>query len=424
MEAIRKVEAMQTYNGGIMFWPGGGRVNWWGSIYAAHFLHEAQQAGYEVNSKVFDNLLKYIKNKAKRNEYEEYFYRKPNGTMVSQKLVKKEIPYSIYLLALIGQPDISLMNYYKSIPDQLSVDGKYLLAGAFMLIGDMDGGRSLIPDSFGNQRSIRSSGGSFYSYIRDLAISLNTLLEVDPDNQNIGMLSRTLSQEIKARRWLSTQETAFSLLALGKISKKAAQSNIEAFIEINGEFAGEFLGNDLVITDDINNSSLLIKTKNEGNLYYFYELEGISASGRMPEKDENLEVRKVFYDRFGNQLTSNTFDQNDLVVIKVSLRSTLLSEVENVAVTDLLPACFEIENPRITPTRELQWIKDKNNPEYMDIRDDRIIFFTEAGTGWKHFYYMVRAVSKGEYFMGHASAEAMYDGQYHSVSGARTITVK
>jgi len=135
-------------------------------------------------------------------------------------------------------------------------------------------------------------------------------------------------------------------------------------------------------------------------------------------------VRKKFYDRFGNPLTSSSYSQNDLIVIQVSLRSTLLSKVENAAVTDLLPACFEIENPRITPTRELEWIKDKSTPDYLDIRDDRISFFTTAKTQWKHFYYMVRVVSQGKYKMGPVSADAMYDGQYHSVSGARIVTVK
>jgi len=78
----------------------------------------------------------------------------------------------------------------------------------------------------------------------------------------------------------------------------------------------------------------------------------------------------------------------------------------------------------LSPNREMQWIEDKSTPEYMDIRDDRISFFTTARSDWKHFYYMIRVVSQGTYKMGPVSADAMYDGQYNSVSGAATIIAR
>jgi len=423
-EAIQKVESMQQYNGGLLFWPGGGTVSWWGSIYAAHFLYEAQLAEYDVNEQVLDNLFRFLKTQAKQKESEEYFYRGSSGKQFSVKLAKKEIFYSLFVLALANQPNLSLMNYYKSRLENLTVDSRYMLAGAYLLIGDKESSDHIMPENIGEDRSVRCFGGSFSSYIRDMAISLYTLIEVDPENDQVPVLSQALSKELKGRRWFSTQEMAFSLLALGKLSQQAIQSNIQASVMIDGELAGEFFGDDLIITQDINNKTIEIETENNGILYYFYELEGISATGDIPETDSYLEVRKKFYDRFGNPLTSSSYSQNDLIVIQVSLRSTLLSKVENVAVTDLLPACFEIENPRITPTRELEWIKDKSTPDYLDIRDDRISFFTTAKTQWKHFYYMVRVVSQGKYKMGPVSADAMYDGQYHSVSGARIVTVK
>jgi uncharacterized protein YfaS (alpha-2-macroglobulin family) len=43
--------------------------------------------------------------------------------------------------------------------------------------------------------------------------------------------------------------------------------------------------------------------------------------------------------------------------------------------------------------------------------------------GKQVFYYMVRAVSPGVFRMGPASADAMYNGEYHSYNGAGTIVV-
>jgi uncharacterized protein YfaS (alpha-2-macroglobulin family) len=93
-------------------------------------------------------------------------------------------------------------------------------------------------------------------------------------------------------------------------------------------------------------------------------------------------------------------------------------------VTDLLPSGFEIENPRITEPRDMPWITKAAVPEYYDIRDDRIHFFTTADAQEKSFYYQVRIVSKGTFTVGPAAADAMYQGEYRSYSGGGKITVE
>jgi len=59
----------------------------------------------------------------------------------------------------------------------------------------------------------------------------------------------------------------------------------------------------------------------------------------------------------------------------------------------------------------------------MDVRDDRINFFTNLYSTKQTFYYAVRAVSPGSYKMGPVSADAMYNGEYHSYNGAGMIRV-
>ena len=51
-------------------------------------------------------------------------------------------------------------------------------------------------------------------------------------------------------------------------------------------------------------------------------------------------------------------------------------------ITDLLPAGFEIENPRTKEIPGMDWIKDASTPTALDVRDDRIHFFVDA-TGSK-----------------------------------------
>ena len=118
-----------------------------------------------------------------------------------------------------------------------------------------------------------------------------------------------------------------------------------------------------------------------------------------------------------------TFKQNDLIIVGISLEKSFSGTVENVVITDLLPAGFEIENPRTKEIPGMDWIKDASTPTALDVRDDRIHFFVDAYNTRQMFYYAVRAVSPGQYKMGPVSADAMYNGEYHSYHGAGTIRV-
>lgn len=69
-DAIRRIEAMQLYNGSLSYWPGGDYDNWWATAYAVHFLQEAQQAGFAVNKSVLDKVLKYLAFRLKKRETE------------------------------------------------------------------------------------------------------------------------------------------------------------------------------------------------------------------------------------------------------------------------------------------------------------------------------------------------------------------
>jgi hypothetical protein len=86
-------------------------------------------------------------------------------------------------------------------------------------------------------------------------------------------------------------------------------------------------------------------------------------------------------------------------------------------------AGFEIENPRTKEIPGMEWIKDANTPTALDVRDDRINLFVDVKSSRQIYYYAVRAVSPGNYRMGPVSAEAMYNGEYHSYNGAGVIKV-
>lgn len=423
--AINKLKMRQLYNGAITMWDGCNTCeNWWVSAYAAHFLIEARKAGFDVDQNFLDTILGYLKNKLKSKETITYYYNRN----LSKPIAPKEVPYSLYVLALANKGDLSLMNYYKSNTALLSLDGKYLLSAAYVLAGDKEKGKSLLPNSFSGEEAVRQFGGSFYSPVRDEAIALNALIEVDPNNKEIGVMAKHVSEYLKRKsNYLNTQDRIFGFLALGKLAKQANASTVEGTIKADGKIIGNYKEGVLKFnTKDLKNKTIDLTVSGTGKLYYYWEAEGITKDGSYKEEDSHLKVRKTFFDRYGNVVRTNNFKQNDLIVIKLSISSDYAGRVENVVITDMLPAGFEIENPRIDDVPGTQWIKNKSYPDYTDIRDDRINIFDDVYTSngkTQDYYYVVRAVSPGVFKMGPVGADAMYNGEYHSYSGAGWITI-
>ena len=420
LEAIRKIKMRQTYKGGIMLWDNDDIEHWWATIYAAHFLLEAKKAGFDVDNSLIETTLAYINNRLKSRETINYYYNRTQSKIIAPK----EVAYGLYVLALAGKANVSAMNYYKSNPQLLALDSRYLLSAAYAAAGDKKSFNSLLPSSFAGEESVPQTGGSFYSDVRDEAIALNALIDADPDNSQIGIMAKHVSDKLKTRYWLSTQERAFAFLSLGKLARAVNKSDVTADIKVNGKTVakvdgGQWTGNQAALKG----TNIDIETRGSGQLYYFWVAEGISSSGAYKEEDNYLRVRKRFYDRNGKLLTGNTFKQNDLVIINITLERSYSTDIENVVITDLLPAGFEIENPRTKEIPGMEWIKDAANVRSLDVRDDRIHFFVDADHTKKNFYYAVRAVSPGIYKMGPVSADAMYNGEYHSYNGAGVIKV-
>ena len=98
---------------------------------------------------------------------------------------------------------------------------------------------------------------------------------------------------------------------------------------------------------------------------------------------------------------------------------------ENVVITDMIPAGFEIENPRLNAATNLTWKPQYPiNVQYMDIRDDRLLLFTNLERNRNsEFYYLLRVVNQGTYQLPLIGAEAMYDQEFHSYNGAGVIKI-
>jgi len=422
-QGIQKIESMQLPNGDFSYWQGvSSEGNWWASVYATHFLLEAQKAGYSIDKKVLEKSLSYIAKRSAENStynYVSYTSNTSSGDYSGKtikKIANKEIIYGLYVLALANQADYASMNYYKNHPELLSKDTKYLLAGAFALTNQRSSIQYLIADKFESEKTEKQLSNNFDSEIRADAIILSVLADINPNHPAIPQLIRRFGED-KSNMYWNTQERAFVCLGVGKLAKIQANHNITATIK-DGTQTHTFTGKELSLS--LKTNTVNITTQGSGSLYYFWNTEGISYTPPR-EVDAGLQVRRTFYDRTGKEIKSNTFTQNDLIVCKITVSALEGKQIPNVAISELLPAGFEIENARLRDVPNLK-IDLGNEPDYMDIRDDRMLLYTDA-TKTKTFYYVVRAVTVGGFVLPPAGAEAMYAPEYHSYNGNKRIKI-
>lgn len=419
--AIDKISEMQIYNGSLPYWPGREDGQWWTTAYALHFVTEAQKAGYDIPKELTTGLRNYLVYQAGIDENKnEVYYVLENKKRVKKERLRTEYAYSMYVLSLTDDPYLAGMNELKADFAKLSQDQKFLVACAFMQIGDERSFRALLPKSYIKEAYDPMLNGSFSSPIRNMALVLNSLVESDPSNSQIVPLTQSLNGVLTNKNtYLNTQELAFSLLSIGKILNKkkgtavvTSEGNTVKTISEKGEWI------------DLLKYPKGIKVKGE-QMYYYQVNEGIPLTSDVTIEDKGLLARRAYFTRDGVQIKNSTVKQNQLVVVRLTVSSSadVPYRVDNVVLSDIIPAGFEIENPRIAGDREMTWIKDASEPDYMDIRDDRIHFFVNAETKPKHYYYLARAVTQGGFVQGPVSADAMYNPFFRSYWGGGRITV-
>ncbi len=422
---ITKIESMLQSEDRFAYWPGGYYVSPWSSIYASHFLVEARKAGYEVADRVYDAMLRGLKAQAKFS---------PNkGDENEAKAIRDKFSlatYAAYVLAAAGHPDRGTMNYLKNRGlSGLNHYSHFQLAGAFALSGELETALSILPVSispnFNKGNGQRETGGTFDTPIRAQAIMLDVLAEVNKNHPSIPMLVQNLSEAAsEGNRWATTQENAFAFLALGKILKKQMDRNYTGILRLNGEHFADFDATETRYADKAwDGARVQLSVKGEGSCYYYWSAFGIQRDSFIEEYERELQVRRRYFNKEGEERT-DTFVHGELLIAEVNVKA-LTANLENVVVVDMLPTGFEIENPRLESREGIPWLKARGfKPDYIDIRDDRFIFFgTFPRQRERKFYYTLRAVTQGEFTLPPIVAEAMYDTTKSAVTGSRRIAV-
>ena len=420
------VATMFRPGSGFSMWPGRdyGTVNAWATTYVTHFLVEAGSQGYVLPEDLLDGALSVVQAYARSSESGW-----PNNWTRRHRLRTRA--YACYVLALAGQPDRGAMDQMSHTQwDKLSPASRTHLAGAYALTGNLDRFEQLLPAVDAPVDETRSTGFTWFSMARDEAMRLEVLATVAPDHAQVPRLLQRLAGRAENGRWYNTQENAFALLAMGKISRGGLLEPASGEVLVGGKVMASFDAEGVSVQgSDWAGKNLEIRTTSSGSAWFTVLDEGVPHFPEFDQYDSGMVVRREYFDLEGEPVDPLALVQGQTIVCRLLLTSEK-GRIEDVVVTDLVPAGLEIENPRLSNDGGYDWVsKEQNNRfgklkrNHLEVRDDRLLLFTSASTRVSSFYYTLRAVTAGEFVLPQVRAEAMYDPEVMSVRGGGEIRI-
>lgn len=397
---IDRLSGFQRSNGGMSYWPSGQYADDWGTSYAGHFLLEAEKKGYVLPIGFKGNWISYQK-QAARN------WRQSNSKYHNDGLTQA---YRLYTLCIAGSPDLASMNRLRETSG-ISNATKRRLAASYAVIGKKNIALSIL-----NTLSLENYNRNYYSgygsETRNKAMSLETYSILNDQAKSI-KLAKDIAERLSSNSWMSTQTTAYSLLAMSQFaSQNGGSKGIQAAITTNAKADVANTKKSLYTTQlNIKEGSNVVElmNKKKGVLYARVFTTGILPVGKEKVLQNNLTATVSYIDDNGNTVDVNNLIQGTNFTARIRIKNTDDATIENVALTHYLPSGWEIVNTRFTDYDD----NSDDAIDYIDIRDDRVnYYFTLKARESKTFRIALNASYLGDYYLPGVQAEAMYDRDY------------
>lgn len=409
--AIARLNKFQLANGGMSYWPGGNSSSEWGSIYATHFLVEASKKGYHVPDAMMKNLVKYLQKKARAATGDYY-----------------ERSYRLYVLALYNQPNMGAMNLLKQNSfDDMNNTTKWLLAASYFNAGKTKLAKEMIEKTETTVSEYKTNYVTYGSSVRDMAIMLDMTSKMGDKKKSLELFD-VLVEDINSDSWYSTQTTAWSLLAIGKyINKMSFDEEISGNVQMPD---GKTIPFDLKkssitipIEDDFG-KDIKVTLKSGSACYPKLYWEGVPLRQGVESSSSRIRLMRTFFNENGSPINIASLKQGDDFWIKLEVRNEYKYGTKDIALVLMLPSGWEIENTRISDHAELSSKYRQSSYDYMDIRDDRVMWFFDLNYNDSSIYYVkINAVTPGSFYLPPTIVEAMYDNDFYSIVAGQNVNV-
>lgn len=408
---IQRLRSFQRLDGGLSYWPGANTANHWGTNYAGHFLIEAKRKGYYVPDDMMKGWIKFQTQASNNN----------HGHSLEQA-------YRLYTLSLAGSANWSAMNRMKS-GGNLENTSAILLAAAYAI-----GGQQKVADEIKKQvisninYKPEGDGYAYGSYMRNRAMTARALLHISND-EDAGKLIQEIAKDLGSNNWYSTQSTAAALMAVSEFVNRGNKNSIMDY-EITVSGSPAILGSSdkslyslPVNVASLGSGSIAVKNRGEGVLFARWIQQAKPKMGEWKSEQNHIALSVKYKSMDGNVIDPSQLKKGDDFIVETTVKNpgTRLRKIENIALHQVFPSGWEIQNERIT-----DGIKKVESDYFthQDIRDDRIYTFFNLSSGEKKiFRHVMTAAYAGKFFLPDHKVQAMYDKEIRARVAGQKVEV-
>ncbi len=416
-EVIRRLRSYQTVDGAFAYWPGGTSSNGWGTVYATHFLLEASKKGYLVPEAMKQSVLNNLRRVARNWKPVTSYYKDSEEATQA---------YRLYVLALAGSPEMGAMNRLKEMKDLTSMS-RWSLASAYALVGREDVAQDLISKTTALPSGYSEHDETFGSDVRDQSIQLMTLCLLDKGKE-AATLVEELSKQLSSDDWLSTQSTAFALVALSDYLAKYRVDGAMDFTYACGGKDGQVKTDKNIWSEtllDKAGTSASVELKNTGKSTLFARIitEGIPEQGEEKAYANGVSLAVSYVDLNGSPVNVAQLEQGTNFSAVVTVKTPSARGYNNLVLSEIFPAGWEILNTRFLNESATDSLSAGVN--YQDIRDDRVYSYIDRLPAGSQVTVKINlcAVYPGRFYLPPVYCEAMYDYLIRANTAGQEVTV-
>jgi uncharacterized protein YfaS (alpha-2-macroglobulin family) len=413
---IDKIFALQISDGGLAYWPGGHRANFFASAYAVIALSMLEKQGEEL-PEGWAKLLEYVSSELRGLGDRRAYFNLDDAAM------------AVFALASAGKSEPAYHEQLYARRAELPLESRALLALAMMetggsakAVGTLLDPRIKAPDAF----------SWFGGASRERAIELMAWVRFKPNDREVARLVKEL---LAGRRhggcWCTTQQNAWAMMALSRyftnVEHELAPVDgtvVKAGVEAPFALTKTDLTKTMKFAFDPERplGALEVRNPDKRNLYGEANFVVRPPVADQPRQDRGYAVSRSYKEIAAD---GSLRDANDLQVgdrVLVTLRLETPRPGHFVAIDDPLPAIFEAINPEFRTAggddrAQAPWAAD-----YQEIRADRVLYFCDhLPAGAFTFRYLARVRTAGKVTAPATKVEEMYRPERFGLSATAKI---
>ncbi|MFL5321640.1 MAG: MG2 domain-containing protein [Myxococcaceae bacterium] len=470
---VSSISKLQNGDGSFRYWSSSYCSDSWTSSYATLALSRAKDVGFDVDPEMLQRAQGFVEKVA-------------GGSCSPCELVCPEETqvFAAYVLARSHRPKASTYERFFNDRKSLPLFSQAVLADAmFIGGGDRTKAKTLLTEILNNAKESakgihfeevhgQTYATLFHSDTRTTGVVLETLTDIAPDHPYVGKIAHYLTEVRQGDgKWRSTQEAAFSLMALTEVlrTKEKDTPDFNATVKMGDTplVTEAFKGRSMevkaksVSIDDILKASgkqqLAFKKDGTGVLYYSATMKYVPKQMPMTPLDQGLFVQRWFEPYTGGGQTTK-FYAGDLVRIRVRIATN--QERHWAAFEVPLPAGLEPVDTSLATTASVKRNPDEEGPahdynydsdedqaagsadeeegdradvwaytfwspfNHIETRDSKVVIFADHLPPGIHVTsFVARATTPGKFLLKPAHGELMYEPEVFGRSEGGTFEI-